>query len=82
MEGMDAELYALEYMIRDRLSNDRERARVAALLADAKRSQSPNAVTTRFTNLGRRLVNGVRRVPGELFHALLGRVPHVKGDAR
>ena len=82
MEGMDAELYALEYLIRDRLSNDRERARVAALLADAKRSQSPNTVTTRFTNLGRHLVNGVRKVVSELLHTLPGRMPRVKEDAR
>ena len=82
MEGMDAELYALEYLIRDRLSNDRERARVAALLADAKRSQRPNTVTTRFTNLGRHLVNGVRKVVSELFHTLPGRMPRVKEDAR
>lgn len=82
MEGMDAELYALEHMIRDRLQNAQARARVAALLADAKRSQGPNAVTTRLTNLGRHLVNGLGRVVGDLFHALPGRVSHVKEDAR
>ena len=62
MESMDAEWYALEYVIRDRRRKAEESARVAALLADAKRSQGPNAVKTRFADLGRHLVNGVRRV--------------------
>jgi hypothetical protein len=82
MESMDAEAYALEYMIRDRLRNAEARARVAALLADAKRSKSPNATQTRFTDLGRHLVNAVRRAVGELFHTLAGRMPRVKEDAR
>ena len=82
MEGMDAELYALEYMIRDRLSNDRERARVAALLAEARRSQGPNDIKTVFPGPGRHLGRGVQRMVGELFHALSGRVPRVKEDAR
>ena len=82
MEGMDAELYALEYVVRDRLRNARERARIAALLADAKRSQSPNAVKARLTDLRRHLADGFRRAAGELFHLLPGRVPHVKEDAR
>jgi hypothetical protein len=82
MESMDAEAYALEYMIRDRLRNAGERARVAALLADARRSQGPNAVETRFADLGRHLVKGARRAVGELFHALPGRMPRVKEDAR
>lgn len=82
MEGMDAELYALEYMIRDRLRNAEARARVAALLANAKRSQGPTAGKTRFTDLGRHLLNGVRRAVGELFHTLPGRMPRVKEDVR
>jgi hypothetical protein len=82
MESMDAEAYALEYMIRDRLRNAQARARVAALLAEAKPSQGPNAIETRFTDLGRHLVNGVRRVVSELFHTLPGRMPRVKEDAR
>jgi hypothetical protein len=82
MEGMDAELYALEYMIRDRLRNAEASARIAALLADAKRSQGPNAVKSGFTDLGRHLVKGVRRVVSELFHTLSGRMPRVKEDAR
>ena len=82
MEGMDAELYALEYMIRDRLRNAEARARVAALLANAKRSQGPTAGKTRFTDLRRHLVSGVRGVVAELFRALPGRMPRVKEDAR
>ena len=62
MESMDAEWYALEYMIRDRRRKAEARARIAALLAEAKRSQSPNSVKPRFADLGRHLVNGVRRV--------------------
>ena len=82
MESMDAEAYALEYMIRDRRRKAEERARVAALLADAKRSQGRSAVKTRFTDLGRHLLNRVRRVVGELFPALPGRMPRAKEDAR
>jgi len=82
MEGMDAELYALEYMIRDRLINAQARARVAALLADAKRSQGSNTVKTRCTDLGGKLLNGVRQAVNELFHTLPGRMPRVKEDAR
>jgi len=82
MESMDAEAYALEYMIRDRLRNAEARARVAALLAEAKPSQGPNAIKTQFTDLGRHLVDGVRRVVSELFHTLTGRMPRVKEDAR
>ena len=82
MESMDAEAYALEYMIRDRLRNARERARVAALLAEAKRAQGSKAVKTRFPDRGRHLANGIRRAVSELFHALPGRMPRVKEDAR
>ena len=73
MEAMDADGYALEYMIRDRLRNDRERARIAALLVEANRSECPTARKTRFTDLGRELVNGVRKVVGQISHALPGR---------
>ena len=82
MESMDAEAYALEYMIRDRLRNAEARARVAALLANAKRSQGPTASKARFTDLGRHLLKGVRWAVGELFHTLPGRMPRVKEDAR
>ena len=73
MESMDADCYVLEYMIRDRLTNARARARVAALLVDASDSQSPNAVTTRFADPRKGLVNGVRKVLGEIAHVLPGR---------
>jgi len=81
MESMDAEAYALEYMIRDRLRSAEARARVAALLADANPSQGPTAGKIRFTDLRRHLVSGVRGV-AELFRALPGRMPRVKEDAR
>jgi len=61
---MDADCYVLEYMIRDRLTNARARARNAALFVDASDSQGPNAVKTRFTDSGERLVNRVRQAPG------------------
>ena len=73
MEGVDADYYVLEHMVRDRLINARARARVAALIAEAAGSPGPGAVTTRFRNLRRQLVNGVRNAVREISHALPGR---------
>ena len=70
---MDADCYVVEYMIRDRLNNARARARVAALLGEVDGSRGPDAVKARFTDLGRELVNGVRKVTGKISHALPGR---------
>jgi hypothetical protein len=72
MESMDADCYVLEYMIRDRLTSARARARNAALFVDASDSQGPNAVKTRFTDPGKGLVKRVRKVVGEISHALPG----------
>ena len=73
MEAMDADCYVVECMIRDRLINARARARVAALLVDANGPQGQNAIETRLTDLGRELVNGLRKVAGQIRHALPGR---------
>jgi len=70
---MDADCYVVEYMIRDRQINARARARAAALLAEVNGSQGPKAVKSRYTDLGRELVNGVRKVLGKISHALPGR---------
>ena len=72
MEGMDADCYVLEYEIRDRLINARERARVAALLREANGSQRPTAVRTRLMDVGRQLVKGMRKAAGEIVHVLSG----------
>ena len=69
MESMDV----LECMIRDRLSDARTRARVAALLVDANGSQDPNTAKVRLTDLGGALVEGVRKVMSEISHTLPGR---------
>ena len=73
MEGMDADCYVVEYMIRDRLINARARAQVAALGLEADNSRPPTSVETRSTDLGRQLVNIVRKAAGEIFRALPGR---------
>jgi hypothetical protein len=73
MEGMDADCYLVEYMIRDRLGNARARAQAAALLLQANNSQPPKRIETRFTDLGRELVNTVRKAAVEIFQALPGR---------
>ena len=73
MESMDAACYVLEYMIRDRLTNARARARIAALFVDASDSQGPNTARTQFTDSGEGLVNRVRKVAGEIAQALAGR---------
>ena len=73
MESMDADYYVIEFMVRERLLQARERGRVAALLMDAKHGQGQDPVETRFTHLRRELVNGIRKVAGEIFHALPGR---------
>jgi hypothetical protein len=72
MEGMDADYYVLECLIRDRLNGARRRAQVAALLADANRRQGPSTVTTRVIDRGRELVNHVWRVVGEIARAMPG----------
>jgi len=70
---MDAECYLIEHMIRDRVRHARERARVAALLVEANGSECPTASKARVTDLGRAVVNGVRKLVGEISHALPGR---------
>jgi hypothetical protein len=73
MESMDADWYVLEYMVRDRLIDDRAKARVAALLAQANHSRRPRSVRTRLMGLGRELVNTVRKATAEIPHSLPGR---------
>jgi len=73
MESMDADYYVIEFMVRERLLAAREKGRVAALLMEARRGQGRSAVETRLTHLRRELLNGIRKVAGEIFHVLPGR---------
>ena len=78
MESMDADYYVIEFMVRERLLAAREKGRVAALLMNARRGQDGSAVETRLTHLRRELANGVRKVAGEILHAIPGRTQIAK----
>ena len=62
MEGMDAEMYVIEYLIRDRLLDARARARSAALLAQASAPARSKRIEIRLVDVGRALVNRARNV--------------------
>src|SRR5215831_14654620 len=64
--SVDANYWAIQTIIRDRLNDARTRARVAALLVEARGSRDPNAVKTRFTDLGRHLLNRLRKVVDDI----------------
>jgi len=70
MEDMDS--YVIEYMLRERLTNARARARVAAQLRDANGPRRHDVVKTRFARLRGELVKGLRTMAGEISHARPG----------
>ena len=62
MEGMDAEIYVIEYLIRNRLLDARARARSSALLAQASDLPRSKRIEIRLVDVGRALVNRARRM--------------------
>src|SRR5262244_1787021 len=62
MEGMDAEMYVIEYLIRDRLLDARARARSAALLAQVSAPPRSKRTEIRLVDVGRALVSRARKV--------------------
>jgi hypothetical protein len=73
MEGGDMDFYVTEYLIRERINDARTRALAAACLAEANRRRSPNRGAARFRDLGREIVSRIRKLMGEISHAMPGR---------
>ena len=76
---MDSEWYLIEYLIRDRLTDARARARTAALLRQA--NDSPRSKRdARLAALGGVLGRNARKVGAAIAHALRGRARIAKGS--
>jgi hypothetical protein len=78
MKGMDADCYVVEYAIRDRLLDAREKARTAALLLQANDLPCSKGIETRRVGFGRALVGRARGVGAAISHALPGRAQRAR----
>ena len=71
---MDADTYVVEYMIRERATNARARARVAALLADGNGSQGPEPSRRSSQSVEDNVPkDALRTLAREIFHAFRDR---------